>query len=220
MSSSETLQGDPRTELGTRAARRLRSDGRIPANLQADDESPHVDFSVDEREFLATRRHHTHLYDIEVGGESASAVVRELQWDALGDRLHHIEFRRVKRGVKAEFSVPLVLTGHPKSGIATQLVDQVTILSIPSKIPDGVELIVNELDEGAHLTAADLILPEDVELAVPAETELAVIVAPKHIPEPTEGEEDDEATEPEIIGESKREEDAGDDGDEGGSSDS
>ncbi|MAF66069.1 MAG: 50S ribosomal protein L25 [Planctomycetes bacterium] len=217
MSSSEILQGDPRTQLGTRASRRLRADGRIPASLQADDESPHVDFSVDERLFLASRRHHTHLYDIEVGGDSASAVVRELQWDALGDRLHHIEFRRVKRGVKAEFSVRVVITGHPRSGIATQLVEQITIRSIPSMIPDSVELDVNDLDEGAHLSAADLILPEEVELAVPGETEVAVVVAPKHIAEPGEGEEEDEAAEPEIIGESKAEEDAGDDGDSEGS---
>lgn len=207
MAKSEILQGDPRTQLGTHASRRLRAGGRIPASLQADDESPHVDFSIDEREFLATRRHNTHLYDIEVSGDSASAVVRELQWDALGDRLNHIEFRRVKRGVKAEFLVPVVITGHPKSGIATLLADQIAILSIPSMIPDGVEIVVNELEEGAHLLASDLILTEGVELAVPLETEVAVIVSPKHIVEPEEDEED-EATEPEIIGETQPEEDA------------
>ena len=129
-----------------------------------------------------------------------------MQWDALGDRLNHIEFRRVKRGVKAEFSVPVVITGHPKSGVATLLVDQIAILSIPSMIPDGVELVVDELDEGAHLLASDLILTEGVELGVPLETEVAVIVAPKFIAEP-EGDEEDEATEPEIIGETQSEED-------------
>ena len=67
MSKSEILTCLRREQLGTRPARKLRAQGRIPASLQAAGKDLHVDFSVDEREFLSTRRRHTHLYDLEIG---------------------------------------------------------------------------------------------------------------------------------------------------------
>ena len=45
---STTLKATKRTELGSRHARALRREGRIPANLQATAEAPHLDISIDE----------------------------------------------------------------------------------------------------------------------------------------------------------------------------
>ena len=58
---SEQLKAEPRTRVGTRAARALRAEGRIPASMNADSTRGHVDFSISEHEFLGTRRRHTHL---------------------------------------------------------------------------------------------------------------------------------------------------------------
>ena len=139
MSDSSVLAAERREIVGTRAARAVRNAGRIPASLQADAESPHVDISIDEREFLASRRQHVHLYDIDVDGELSSVIVRELQWDAFGDHIVHVEFRRVQRGVEIESVVELRTVGQA-GGVVNLLVSQITILSIPSKLPDGLEI--------------------------------------------------------------------------------
>ena len=68
MSDSSVLTAESREKVGTRPSRALRSEGRIPANLQADADNAHVDFSINENEFLASRRRHVHLYDIELAG--------------------------------------------------------------------------------------------------------------------------------------------------------
>jgi len=187
MSDSSVLTAERREKVGTRASREVRSSGRIPATLQADSDSAHVDISIDEREFLASRRQHVHLYDIDVEGELSLAIVRELHWDAFGDNIIHVEFRRVQRGVEIETIVALTTVGRA-TGVVNLLVPQITIRSIPSKIPDGLEVNVKGLEEGVHLTAADIEMPEGVSLAIDLETEVVTISGMKEeVEEPTEG---------------------------------
>jgi large subunit ribosomal protein L25 len=217
MSDSSVLTAERREKVGTRASREVRSTGRIPASLQADAESAHADISIDEREFLASRRQHVHLYDIDVEGDVSSAIVRELQWDAFGDNIIHIEFRRVQRGVEIETEVALTTVGQA-NGVVNLLVSRITIRSIPSKIPDGLEIDVKGLEEGTHLTAAQIEMPEGVSLGIELETEVVTISGMKEEePVDTGAVEDLEGIEPEAEGDSESSgdapEDAGDSGD-------
>lgn len=196
MAQSAILKAETRTKLGTRASRALRADGKIPANLQPADGKDHLDFAIDEREFLATRRAHVHLYDIEVGGASETAVVRELQWDSFGDNIIHVEFKRVQRGVETETEVELHFVGNPK-GVVNHTIQHLTIKSIPSKIPDEIEVNVDGMEEGTHILAKDLKLPEGVSLGVDPETEVAVIAGVREEAAPAE--EGEEGEEPEST---------------------
>ena len=92
MSESEILKAKTRDKVGTRHARKLRMEGRIPASIPAHGEGKHVDFHISEHDFLATRRHHTHLYEIDIEGSLETAVVRELQWDTFGEHLQRHRF--------------------------------------------------------------------------------------------------------------------------------
>lgn len=202
MAQSLNIKTEPRTALGSRAARALRSAGRIPANLQADGTKPHLDFHIDQAEFMASRRHHIHLYDLDFGKGIESAVVRELQWDPFGEALLHVEFRRVQRDVETTSHVALEFVGTPKKGLLNHLLTEIAILSLPHLIPDSIEVRVSELVEGQHIRASDLILPQGVKLGIPPETEIAIISGQRDVDleaRPLE------ATEVEIIGEKKRE---------------
>ena len=163
-----------RDSLGSRASRRLRAMGRTIASLQADSDHPHVDLHFDEAEFHAARRAHAHLFDLTFDGKSESAIVRELQWDALGDTLLHVEFKRVIRGQKTESSVPLAFTGTP-AGILNHDLDTVTISCIPSLIPDAIKVSVDGLEPGTHVRASDVQMPEGIDLVLDPDTEIAVI---------------------------------------------
>jgi large subunit ribosomal protein L25 len=174
MSQSQVLKAQKRTQLGSRASRQLRAEGSLPANIQG--EGQHIDISIDEREFLAARRAHVHLYDLEVDGQLESAVVRELQWDTFGDRLLHVEFKKVTRGVETESEVDLAFVGMPKGGVVNHLVDHVTIRCIPSLIPDALEVPVEGLEPGSHVKASSIRLPEGVSLAIDPEVDVATIV--------------------------------------------
>jgi large subunit ribosomal protein L25 len=151
-----------------------------------------MNLHIDEAEFGATRRAHTHLYDLEVNGELHAAMIRELQWDPMGDTIVNVEFKRVTRGVATESEVELLFVGNVASGILTHNVTHITILCLPSIIPDVIEVSVEGMEEGAHIKASDLVLPEGVELAVEPDLEVAVVSAKRtEMATPEEGEEDE-----------------------------
>jgi len=175
MSSSESLKCGLRDKVGSRDARKLRSQGRIPASIQAEGKNAHINIHLAADEFHSSRRHHVHLYDLDVDGDVHTAVVRELQWDVMGDHLNHIEFRPVQRGVAIESQVTLLFNGQVKDAVLSQNVTEITISCIPSLIPDNLTVEVDGLEAGIHLHASDVILPEGLSLAVDPEFEIAVV---------------------------------------------
>jgi large subunit ribosomal protein L25 len=161
------LQTIPRPRLGSRGARVLRLQGRIPISVQGEGKDA-LHLSIEEHQFLAARRHHEHVFTLEFAeGGSDSAMVNELQWDPLGESIVHVEFRRVDLTRETEAEVPLEFLGHPKGGVLNHLVTNVEVAAIPSKIPDVIEVKVDLMEIGHPLFARDLMLPEGVRLVTP-----------------------------------------------------
>jgi large subunit ribosomal protein L25 len=180
MSKSELLKAEKRDKVGTRPARKLRAQGRITASIEAEGQNPHIDFHIDEHTFLAARRHHTHLYEIDLGGKVETALVQELQWDTLGDRIQHVEFKRVRRDVKTEALVELEFVGHPKGGMLNHLVTQVKVRCFPDQIPDSIEVPVGKLEVNGVVLAKELAMPPGIELVSPTgDYKIAVVVVQK-----------------------------------------
>ena len=178
-SKIETLLTEARAKLGTRYARKLRVAGRIPASMDGDADPAHLDFSIEEHAFLAARRRHVHLFDLQLSGKLDSALVRELQWDALGDYIIHIDFKRVRKDVETEAEVELEFSGHPKGGMLNHLYTHVTVRCLPAEIPDSIEVEVGHLETGGAVFARELKLPEGVKLVTPAEALIANVVIAK-----------------------------------------
>ena len=171
---STTLKADLREKVGTRQSRKLRAAGRIPATLQAEGKDAHVDLSIDEDDFLTARRHHEHVYSLELSAGSETALVRELHWDVFGEKILHVEFRRVDLTKKTEVEVEIKVVGQPKSGIANMLLTHVTVSALPTNIPDSIVVKVDGLEPGAHILARELDMAEGVELVVD-DPELTVV---------------------------------------------
>jgi large subunit ribosomal protein L25 len=173
------LKTTVRPSLGSRSARVLRLQGRIPVSLQGEGKES-LFLTIDEHEFLTARRRHEHVFMLELeSGGSDSVMVRELQWDPLGEDIVHVEFRRVDLTRETEAEVPLEFIGHPKGGVLNHLVAQVTVAAIPSKIPDSIEVKVDAMELGHPLYARDLKLPEGVRLVTPGNVSVAVVVVVK-----------------------------------------
>ena len=179
MSKTRFLQTVLREKKGTRHARALRAQGRIPSSLLSDGQSPSVEFSIAAHEFMTARRHHVHVFELDLGGSTETALVRELQWDTFGEAVLHVEFKRVRTDVETEAEVELEFTGHPKGGMLNHLVTHVTVRCIPTLIPDSIEVPVGHLEQGGLIHARELKLPEGVLLAIPQDTPVANSVAIK-----------------------------------------
>lgn len=172
---STHLKAELRTRLGSRHCRMLRAAGKLPASIHGLSKA-HVEVALDTEQFLAARRHHENLFDLDITGAAAETVmVREIQYDAFGDRMVHVEFKRVVRGVAIEADVELVFVGQARGGVLTPLHRTIKVSAIPSKIPDVIEVDATQFAQGQSVLARDVKLPEGVKLAEKPETSLAVV---------------------------------------------
>ena len=181
MTTAATLRAEKRATFGSRTSRKLRDAGRIPATIQGAGKD-NVAFSIEVREFLTHRRRHAHIYEVDLGAGPELALIRELQWDPLGETVLHVEFRRVLRGQRTEVPVELEFVGQPKGGVLNHLVTHVLVLCDPLEIPDSIPVDIAGMEPGHPLHARDLKLPPGVDLAVPPETNIAVVVIQKEEP--------------------------------------
>ena len=162
-SPTAAIKTHTREKTGTREARYLRAEGKIPAALAAGDNQPHVDFAIEEHEFLATRRRHQHVYELQLGGARETALVRELQWDTYGEHITHVEFRRVDLSKTTEVDVAIAFIGHPK-GQLNLMMTHVKIRALPIDIPDELEVSVADLEPGTNVAVSEIKLPKGIEL--------------------------------------------------------
>ncbi len=172
------LKTELRNAVGTRLARKLRAEGKIPANLQHTSDAPHVNLAIDQDEFMSARRKHEHVFELLIGGKKEPALINQLHWDTFGDFIQHIEFRRVDLTKKARVEVSLEYVGHPK-GVLNHLVTRIAVMTLPTTIPDMIECSVADLEIGTTLYAKGLVMPKGCELAADPELIIARISAIK-----------------------------------------
>ena len=208
---SDVLNVKKRTTRGTSQAKRERAAGQIPAILYGHGES-NESLSIRKDELDAAIRHGSQVVSLQ-GDLSENAFIREVQWDAFGVDVLHVDFTRVSASEKVETAVEVELRGEAPGakmgGVVSQSAHSVEILCPAMKIPEKLELTINDLEVGQSLTAADLELPEGASLI--SEPEMVVVACI----EASTLEQDEEAGEaipgePEVIGRSADEEDEAD----------
>jgi large subunit ribosomal protein L25 len=196
--SEVKISAEPRTEFGKGGARRTRRAGLVPAVLYGHGEKPqHI--ALPAREFAAAIRHGglNQVFTIDINGASGTtlALPKAIQRDPIRDTYEHVDLIIVRRGEKVQVDVPVTLTGEAARN--TLIVNESTTLAVVAEamhLPTGFEVSIEGLDAGAQITAADVTLPDGVELAVEPEYVLAV-VSQAQTAEQLEGDTGETATE-------------------------
>ncbi|HEX6499371.1 MAG TPA: 50S ribosomal protein L25/general stress protein Ctc [Micromonosporaceae bacterium] len=178
--SEVKISAEPRTEFGKGGARRTRRAGKVPAVLYGHGEKPkHI--ALPAREFAAAIRHGgmTQVFDIQItDGSSALALPKAIQRDPIKDTYEHVDLVIVRRGEKVTVEVPVVLTGEAApSTLVIHEHDRLAVQGDATTLPEHVEVSIDGLEVGAQVTAADVRLPQGVELAADPNLIVAVISA-------------------------------------------
>lgn len=229
MSTNTTLKAEKREGTGKGVARQLRQDGRVPAVLYGRDmDSVHLSLDTrDAENLLHSISVDNTIVDLEVEGEKEPyrTLVRDIQMHPWKATLLHVDFLRIQKGVAVDVSVPLHLVGIPagvsmSGGVLEQIIHDVPIRCIPSKIPASIDVDVSELDLNEALHIADVTFGEGVEVTIPPERTICSVAMPKALEEPVveeiEGEEiEGEEVEGAAAEAPAPEADADGDGDEG-----
>ncbi|WP_326549474.1 50S ribosomal protein L25/general stress protein Ctc [Micromonospora sp. NBC_01813] len=176
--SEVKISAEPRTEFGKGGARRTRRAGKVPAVLYGHGEKPkHI--ALPAREFAAAIRHGgaNQLFTIDItDGTQALALTKAIQRDPIKDTFEHVDLLLVRRGEKVTVDVPVQLVGEAaRNTLVMHENDTLSVSADATRLPESLEVSIEGLEAGAHITAGDVKLPEGVELIVDPTTVLVVI---------------------------------------------
>ncbi|MHC4772168.1 MAG: 50S ribosomal protein L25 [Planctomycetota bacterium] len=216
MSETVVLQASIREESGTRSSVALRQQGKLPAVVYGHKKEA-VSIALDTREFLDSLHHGNRIFDVDLGGVKDTLLVKELQYDYLGDTVIHADLVRVNLSerVKVQVMIKLVGTavGTHMGGIVEEIMNSIEVECAVSNIPEFLPVDIKGLELEKTLRAGEIALPEGFTLVTDPNAgvvgchESKAALAEEE--EAVEGEEGVEgAAEPEVITEKKEDEDA------------
>ena len=186
MATQVTLKAEHREGRGKGVARKLRAGGRLPAVVYGAGGNP-VSIALDTHDAIHLFRSisvENTIINLEIAGQDTSVptLVREIQTHPARPEVLHVDFLRIRSGVKVELEIPLHLEGTPAGvqagGILEYSMHQIPVRCLPKDIPETLRLDVSELEMGGAIRIGDLVLPEGVEVMLDSERMLCTILAP------------------------------------------
>ncbi|MFE7844394.1 50S ribosomal protein L25/general stress protein Ctc [Microbacterium sp. NPDC057407] len=179
--STETdtkVQAEVRENFGKGFARRLRAAGKIPAVIYGHGTSP-VHVALPGHQVALLVRRANAVLELDLDGKEQLTLVKDVQKDPVHQIIEHIDLLVVKKGEKIQVDVPVVVVGEPFAGTIANLDAQTVALEVEAThIPEHIEVDVEGLEDGTHITAADLKLPKGATLVADAELLVVAVSVP------------------------------------------
>jgi large subunit ribosomal protein L25 len=175
------LNAVKRDVLGKRN-RFLRRQGITPTHLFGHNiESQSLQCDTTELIKVVTSAGETRVISLKIEGERQpkNVFVKEIQRDAFGRKLLHVDFYQVKKGEKIQVAVPIVLVGESpamkgKGRMLSHGINELNIECLPENVPPQIEVdisVLEELEQSLHVK--DIVL--DPEITVHADPEQLVV---------------------------------------------
>lgn len=214
-----------RSAEGSRAARRLRREGRVPGVVYGGGQDP-LGFDADARDLRIALAGSGAVMDLSVdGGKATPVVLKEAQRDPVRGETVHVDLLRVRLDEEISAVVPLELLGVDdapgvkEGGVLEQITRELNVEALPTAIPECIEHEVGEMEIGDTIMLSAIATPQGVTLLDDLEETVVATLSPPKLQ--AEVEEEIEA-ETELVGEGAEEGEAAaaEEGSEESSSDS
>jgi large subunit ribosomal protein L25 len=163
---SVKIEGTPRTELGKKETRQLRSEGAVPAVIYGGEQPVH--FHAPAMSFKSlVYTPDFQLAEISVAGKTYRTIVKDLQFDVVTDALAHIDFLELKDDRKVVATLPLKFVGQPQGvkdgGRLLLKLKSLHVRCFPQYLRETIDVNIENLQLFANLRVEDVKL-ENVEI--------------------------------------------------------
>ena len=210
MAKQVKIKAEPRKETGRSAVRKLKARGVIPAVVYGGKDKPQP-LQVSARDVDVMLSHASGeniLVELEIGGESRTALVQEVQHAPVGNNVLHIDFHAVSMDEKLEAEVPLEPLGMANGvknfgGLLEQSLRTLTVECLPRDLPDRITVDVSAMNIGDAIHVRDIQMPQGVVAKTQSELTAFSVVAPAVEEEPVAAAAEAGAAGPEVITEKK-----------------
>ena len=173
------ISAEPRTELGKKSTRDLRKADHVPCVMYGGAEVMH--FHAHENDF----RHivytpNAYIVEVTLNGKQHKAVLQELQFHPVTDKLHHIDFVEVFDDKPVTVEIPINLTGAPiglkDGGKPRQRRRVLKVRGLIQNLPDTLDIDVTEVEIGDVIKIGDLSY-DNLEILDPSRSMIFAIVS-------------------------------------------
>ncbi len=170
---------EKRTELGKKSTRDLRKADHVPCVMYGGGEVLH--FHAHENDF----RHIVYtptafVVELNLGGEVHKAVMQELQFHPVTDKLYHIDFVEVFDDKPVTVELPITLIGAAigikNGGKARQRRRVLKVRGLIANLPDVLEIDITDIDIGEVIKIGDLTY-DNLEILDPSRSMIFAVVS-------------------------------------------
>lgn len=202
MSEQLTLSAEARERGGKGASRQHRREGRVPAVVYGDKQTP-LTIHVEEKALvkaLSGGHFMNTVVMIDVDGQVTRTLPKDVQFHPVSDRPLHVDFLRIAEHAKVTVAVPVRFVdeesspGLKRGAVLNVVRHELELTCDAAEIPDEVVISLAGLEIGDSLHISAVTLPQGAASAIEdRDYTIATVVAPSAL-KSSEGE-----TQTEVI---------------------
>ena len=157
---SITIKGSKRESVGKKATKALRNAEMVPCVLYGANDPVH--FAAKELDFsklVYTPNAHTVVLDLD--GQSFNAVLQDIQFHPVSDRILHVDFYELNEGKEISMDIPVEVQGAApgvlnSGGTLIRNKRKLRVRALPKNLPDTIVADISGLELGNKLYTAQL----------------------------------------------------------------
>jgi large subunit ribosomal protein L25 len=153
------LSGSLRTSVGKKDAKALRDAERVPCVLYGQGTQTHFSASKNDVEKLVFTPE-VYQVEIEIDGKKSKAIIQDIQQDPIKDTVRHIDFYELDDKKPVKVGLPVRLTGASRGVLAggklLQVFRRLTVVALPSALPDSVLIDITKLRIGQSIRVSQI----------------------------------------------------------------
>ncbi|MCX7944820.1 MAG: 50S ribosomal protein L25 [Deltaproteobacteria bacterium] len=177
-----------RPSIGKSSARKCRKGDIVPAVCYGKGSEPvHIEISTTQVKKAITTPHKLNtIINLKITSDKDNSIInkkvliKDVQKDALGKKVLHMDFIEVRDDIPVKVKVPIKLVGRAKGvvegGILQQTIRELYMKCLPKDIPIEIEHDITQLGRGQAVHVKDLKIPETAKILVDKDRTVAVIV--------------------------------------------
>lgn len=151
---SISIKGSKRESVGKKATKALRNAGQVPCVIYGGDQPIHFNaIEIAFRDLVYTPD--AHMVEIEVNGTKVRAILQDIQFHPVTDRILHIDFYQIFDDKEVTMTIPVRFIGNSKGvrngGVLRKNNRKLRVKALPDNLPDFIEADITELKIGNKL---------------------------------------------------------------------
>lgn len=154
-----TIEGQLRTETGKNATRQLRSQNLVPGVIYGGKQE--INFVAPASAFKSlVYTPDFQIAEISVDGKTYRAILKDMQFDKVSDKLIHIDFLELVDGKPVIATIPLKYTGNAAGvkagGRLVIKIKSLKVKTLPQHLTESIEVDLTNLNLNENIRVQDV----------------------------------------------------------------